>query len=173
MDESARQAARGAAIKHIHSAAAVDECPLSGRYLAQRHGASWRAGSDCFSRVMAGGEYQAETEPSENPMERPSRDLARKPGHVWRMRKSADGKLHTAARAKACVLSVPGREEARTGLPATAGRRLRSRRFAWRALRAHGTDVCRFLAASPANAHFVLPLRDATRLRRTARWESL
>src|SRR3954447_19394087 len=36
MDESARQAARGAAIKHIHSAAAVDECPVSGRYRAQR-----------------------------------------------------------------------------------------------------------------------------------------
>src|SRR3954466_11505728 len=61
------------------------------------------------------------------------------------MRKSADGQLHTAAGTKARVLCVPGREEARTGLPATAGRRLRSRPFASRALRAHGTDVCRFL----------------------------
>src|SRR3954452_11231299 len=115
MDESARHAARGAAIKHIHSAAAVDECPVSGRYLAQRHGASGRTGSDCFSRVMAGGEYQAETEPSENSLERPSRDFARKCRHLWRMRKSADGQLHTAAGTKACVLPVPGREEARTG----------------------------------------------------------
>src|SRR3954467_11284920 len=117
MDESAGQAARWAAVKHVHAASAVDERPLSRRYLAQRYAASGRARADCFSRVMAGGEYQAETESSENSIERPSRDLARKPGQLWRMRKSADGQLHTAARTKARVLPVPGREEARTALP--------------------------------------------------------
>src|SRR3954468_9015262 len=110
---------------------------------------------------MVRGEYQAETEPSEDSIERPGRDFARKPGHLWRMRRSADGQFHTAARTKACVLCVPGREEARTGLPATAGRRARSRPFASRALRAHGTDMCRFLAVAATHPHSVLPLWDA------------
>src|SRR5206468_9641319 len=165
--------ARRAASKHVDFAAAVDECPLSGRYLAQRDGISGRAGSDCFSRVMARGEYQAETEPRENSIPRSSRELTRKPRHLWGMRKSADGKLHTAARTKACALCVPGREEARTGLPATAGRRARSRPFGSRALRAQGASVCRFLAAAATHPHSVLPLRDATRLGGTARRESL
>src|SRR5438270_12053077 len=118
---------------------------------------------------MAGGEYQAEAGPSENSIERPSRDFARKPGQLWGMRKSADGKLHTAAGTKARVLCVPGREEARTGLPATAGRRLRSRPFASRALRIDGKSLYRFLARTATHPHSVLPFRDATRLRRTAR----
>src|SRR5947209_15860359 len=45
MDESAGHAARWAAIKHVHPEAAVDERPLPGRYLAQRHGASGRTGT--------------------------------------------------------------------------------------------------------------------------------
>src|SRR5438128_12625750 len=110
MEESAQHAARRAAVQHVHVAAAVDECPVSRRYLAQRHGLSGGARGDCVSRAMAGGEYQAETEPSENSLPRQGRELTGKPGHLWWMWKSAERQLHTAAGTKACVLCVPGRE---------------------------------------------------------------